>query len=557
MNRPFYALAALVAALTGSAVGIGPARAPATTTRVAVAARAYCSLPEQNHDLNATYFVHFKASDSVDSEEAPTEELQGSDSTFVEQTVIPYEQSCGRDPLTGEVYCPRYEGETLATSETVEYWSLFNHLSEESQRDGANVVAESETWLSEEAALLENSFGNETVDDLYSESAAQIENLRNFHEYDCPYPHSRANPAVVSPQAEIVPTENEIDYENLYTPNDYVTENPPDTFDYEADRLRLAQFEATIALAQSSLTNLWLYAAQLGRESWERIASLQLVSAEMIAVGNQVDATSEDLSAQLYEDESIPAPMWVDEYFEPQTVVESITNDYGVEADYASAELAAARSDKQTEESSSKPVAGEYDSSLSNTAEPDYAAYNDEYQSNFEIDALDAEDANAATEVYLDDESSFDWQSDEEANGSFPSSSLRSLLRSLDELLEEIHQLVPQFRNDANDLLDLLDQVSAQWPEFVAYAQAQLAEQASRDEFEDYSRTTEFDHVVFGTEPTLPAEENISLEINWRDSIAQGLRSTGNLLLNWADTLEPTQNNGNAISSRAARTGSR
>jgi hypothetical protein len=88
MNRPFYALATLVASLTGAAVAIGPAKCQLEpTSQIQNSVRVYCALPVGSYAVLTHVFAHTKVTDSVSNAEN-----------------FNYESSCGRDSLTGDIY---------------------------------------------------------------------------------------------------------------------------------------------------------------------------------------------------------------------------------------------------------------------------------------------------------------------------------------------------------------------------------------------------------------------------------------------------------------------
>ena len=275
MNRPFYALAALVAMLTGTAVGIGPARCPSGVSRVAIDARAYCM---HEHTAGSHYFVHYEDGPSSNAYDADNYDdqyaaEQGSDS-IEQNTAVRYEDSCGRDPLTGQIYSP-----TQARNEIPNYWSLFNRPA-----NNQNIASttENESWPADERFA----------------SANEAVSSHDVYTDECP---ELTCEIAAAPQ-------NEIDYENLYTPNDFIHELVANEIDGESERLAQEEYEVEMQQARVAL------------KAW--LASMTPVVNELpVAVNGSDEAAyfseetseeikaSEDLAAQLYDD---APPAWGD-----------------------------------------------------------------------------------------------------------------------------------------------------------------------------------------------------------------------------------------------------
>src|SRR5262245_3071842 len=94
MNRPYYALAALVAMLGVSVAAVGPARYQTASADTATLSREGCRASAvHNVAAAADLFVHFETGWEADTEYYSGSE-QGRD----------YDDSCGYDPYRGEIY---------------------------------------------------------------------------------------------------------------------------------------------------------------------------------------------------------------------------------------------------------------------------------------------------------------------------------------------------------------------------------------------------------------------------------------------------------------------
>jgi hypothetical protein len=123
MNRPYYALAALVVVLGGSAVAVGSARCQ-TTTASTVPSRALCASSARDLVVAANLFVQFDTSWEASRRAIFAGIAQGSDNNLTAD----YSESCGYDPYRGE----RYDAETA------------------SREDVGTFAEEYETWPSDE-----------------------------------------------------------------------------------------------------------------------------------------------------------------------------------------------------------------------------------------------------------------------------------------------------------------------------------------------------------------------------------------------------------------------
>jgi hypothetical protein len=136
MNRPYYALAALVAMLGGAAAAVSPAHCHSATAGVANSSRSLCSSSPRDLVVAANLFVHFESGWEAGLEEYSSNE-QGSD-----QETQDYDDSCGYDPYRGETY----DAEVAATDDTSE-----SSESEPTANINAGTFAEEcETWPSDE-----------------------------------------------------------------------------------------------------------------------------------------------------------------------------------------------------------------------------------------------------------------------------------------------------------------------------------------------------------------------------------------------------------------------
>jgi hypothetical protein len=567
MNRPFYALAALVAALTGSAVGIGPARCPSGVSRVAIDARAYC-----HRAVGSQYLVHFEegaSTESYDDESYDSEyhafNTQGSDSNEPTQVNCPskhactrYEDSCGRDALTGQIYVPVLEV-CHPTSEMVDYWSLFNNTSD------LSASFENETWPTDERVV-----------DVYQE--------------ECPFLKDTSS-SVANGEISNA-SQDEIDYEALYTPNDYVEETTAIEVDWEAQRLSQAAYEDELEKARLSL-QAWL---------------ATMLPVEPVAVAETADESSffaeEDLAALWYEDTAIAASELPAE--ENTAEVESFN---AVAEDYASAENAAAEAEygdlaqpaplaAETNELAAEvsandeefvPEYGPYGPQPPFAAEPDYVDYDQQYESSYELESLDAESDDTlgeAIEIESDDiyreaasenaetPENDDWEDETgeevylEANeyveeeAESDGNPVQALRRIFNTLIEELLLMTPSL-NDMNAGWETLDELHdatqaaiETGTEEFALLQEQADILANSTDFEQYFESAEYaDGDIFAAQEEISEQETPSEE--WRESLVSGLRATGTLLLNLADEVQNSQDQGNSVSARSTGTGNR
>jgi hypothetical protein len=109
MNRPYYALAALVVVLGGSAVAVGSARCQSAAASAA-SSRALCAAGPRDLVVAANLFVQFDTSWEASRRATFAGVQQGSDDT----SLSGYDDSCGYDPYRGE----RYDAETGDTDDT-------------------------------------------------------------------------------------------------------------------------------------------------------------------------------------------------------------------------------------------------------------------------------------------------------------------------------------------------------------------------------------------------------------------------------------------------------
>lgn len=100
MNRPYYALAALVVVLAGSSLAVRPARCHSATAAAANSSRSLCGSSPRDLVVAAHLFAHFETGWDAGEEEANSPDEQGCDIVGTSE----YSDSCGYDPYCGERY---------------------------------------------------------------------------------------------------------------------------------------------------------------------------------------------------------------------------------------------------------------------------------------------------------------------------------------------------------------------------------------------------------------------------------------------------------------------
>lgn len=109
MNRPYYALAALVVVLAGSSLAVRPARCHSATAAAANSSRSLCGSSPRDLVVAAHLFAHFETGWDAGEEETNSQDEQGCD--IVETSE--YSDSCGYDPYCGERYDAEPAGEDV------------------------------------------------------------------------------------------------------------------------------------------------------------------------------------------------------------------------------------------------------------------------------------------------------------------------------------------------------------------------------------------------------------------------------------------------------------
>lgn len=137
MNRPYYALAALVVVLGGSAVAVGSARCQRATASLD-ASRALCAAGPRDVVIAASLLVQFDTSWEASRRASFAGALQGSD----DHSLSGYDDSCGYDPYRGE----RYDAETTDTEVTDAEITDAETQDDQPQ----SLVQEYESWPSDE-----------------------------------------------------------------------------------------------------------------------------------------------------------------------------------------------------------------------------------------------------------------------------------------------------------------------------------------------------------------------------------------------------------------------
>jgi hypothetical protein len=129
MNRPYYALAALMAVLSGSAAALSPVHCQDATANAAAASRSLCGSTPHNVLIAARLLAHFEAGSEAGHDEQGCED----------STTYGYDDSCGYDPCRGEIY----DAEVPAAEVAAE-------PSTSNPRDEGTFAEECETWPSDE-----------------------------------------------------------------------------------------------------------------------------------------------------------------------------------------------------------------------------------------------------------------------------------------------------------------------------------------------------------------------------------------------------------------------
>jgi hypothetical protein len=118
MNRSYYALAALMVVLGGSAVAVGSARCHCATASID-ASRALCASGPRDVVVAASLFVQFDTS----WEESRRASFAGASQGSADATTADYDESCGYDPGRDEKYDAASRDDELSDTLVPEYES--------------------------------------------------------------------------------------------------------------------------------------------------------------------------------------------------------------------------------------------------------------------------------------------------------------------------------------------------------------------------------------------------------------------------------------------------
>ncbi len=106
MNRPYQALAAMLALLTGSAVAVSPARCHSATAQAAQSSRSLCASAEPTYFVGTNIFVLVVEDAGLEAGTAGQGSENIVEETVTQDTLPNYEDSCGYDRNRGEYYHP-------------------------------------------------------------------------------------------------------------------------------------------------------------------------------------------------------------------------------------------------------------------------------------------------------------------------------------------------------------------------------------------------------------------------------------------------------------------
>jgi len=423
MNRPYYALAALVVVLGGSAVAVGSARCQ-TTTASTVPSRALCPSSARDLVVAANLFVQFDTSWAASRRAIFAGSAQGSDGNVTPD----YPESCGYDPYRGE----RYDAETAS-------------------RDDVGTFAEEyETWPSDER--IDNGFRQ------FQGSEGQA--VCGGDEIHCPYLGGRSveqyYPQVASEDESVAKAEDDC---------------------HQAYDRWVAEEQAAKRAASNNINDESAFFAESANDAWKTAP--------------------------------VAIPDWICEYL--SACMPSL------EAQYAQAELQAARD----------AASSEYGPSLSASPRPESAAYKDEYESLYNLDAYliperEEMEEESAKEVPTDNGAPVVW----------------SLSRIFGKVVQMFEGILPLVEEEAEELYDAADEALHQWSDVSSHLAMPRDDVAVfgpySDEYDD--AIVSRDERMIEAQPTLPLEAAQSREM--LASLAGSLRAAGQLLLSVADGLE-------------------
>jgi hypothetical protein len=513
-SRPYYALMAMLAVLSGSTIAIGPARPTMPTAQLPMASRALCGLQARDCLLTASLF-------GATGTECPA---------FAADRGYP--SACGYDAFRGEVY----QGDLLAeenaspqSSTDVDYWSLYSNSS-----GVAPLVENQEVWPTDAR-----------IDDSYLKFERGSAPAQCGGDLDCPHADCESFGTDYNTWIDDGATASEFNYWTAYDSGfDYWTAYTP-AFDYWT--AYVDPRPAATAVAADNPVD-WdcqvcyptfrddeaVVATNAGVE--ELAATVQTLKSALDQLADQLPSFSRFAPAdesvffaaateESWKTAAVETPAWIDDYVAGSN---RSAERKQIELEYAQAELQAAI------EAGAVDVAVPYGPQLPAFPSPDRVTYSNEYESLYDLDAVLADEAaafDAPEAVIPQDESPL----------------MKAMLRVFDELLQQLNvpadpsaaaASVYDAAQSAVEQAAPLAQNAAEWLR-AAERSAPLAHNAP---------AAAYDHMIgHSADPSLPVEAAESR--NMLESVARSLRLTGQMLLVVADNLEAEA--GRVMSARA------
>jgi hypothetical protein len=441
MNRPYYALAALVVVLGGSAVAVGSARCQTTTASTA-SSRALCASSARDLVVAAHLFVQFDTSWEASRRAVFAGSEQGSDDNMTpgyDDNMTPgYDDSCGYDPYRGE----RYDAETGGDD------------------DVSTFAEEVESWPSDER-----------IDSGFRKfEGCEAQRVCGGNEIHCPHLGGRS----VEPSLDCLNNESA----------DEIANSEDEC--HRAYQQWLAEQEAVEQTAVSDINDESAFFAESAGD-------------ESVFFAEPAD--------DAWKTAPVSTPDWISDYL--GVCMPSL------EEQYAQAELQAFRD----------AASSEYGPSLSAAPAPECAAYKDEYESLYNLDAY-----------LIPEREEMEDEADEVETDNGPV--VWSLGRIFGKVFQMVEEILPLVEEEAEELYDAADEALQQWRDLSSRLAMPRDDVAVfgpySDEFDDAIISR--DEQIIDAQPTLPVEASQSREM--LASLAGSLRAAGQLLLTVADGLE-------------------
>lgn len=530
MNRPYYALAALIAVLFGSSAAVGPAHCQSPTRVAAAASRSLCGMTARDCLVAANLFVHYEAGLDAGARG------QGCDN----DPACSYEDSCGFDAWRGESYgC-----ESLLSDggQEVEYWSLYANDFEEAAFENAGTFAEQqEIWPTDERSIdrsvkVQRCYDAKSAGSTcpyygsFDPSAAQHLSEGAAFDYwtaykaDFDYWTAYKSDfdywtAYKSDFNYWTAYKSEFDYWTAYKSDfNYWTAYQGD-FSYWTAYAKLPAAPTIADLSDEFHCGQWPdeywacdsdFACQQAQDQWlaEQEARDSVAAAEFgdeSAFFEELDESAffeQEFVDDSWKTRAIETPHWIEDYLSGggrnwrDWTPEAGARD--IEAEYAQAEIQAARDAGQA----MNDVASPYGPSLASPVR-DRASYGSHYESLYDLDAV------------------LNYERPEEDQSERRTSILRPLSRFIEGVLDTVDELLPKVEQETEQWLDSADQVLEHWESVSSWlpaVQPYEGRMAKR-----YSTM-------------LPEEAAESREVI--ESLAGGVRWAGELLLAVADGIE-------------------